>query len=70
MTTLDLSYYRRRADAEQAASEQAVDPNIAQIHREMAQRYSALLNAESDLMSSRARMAQPADGAFGEAAFG
>jgi hypothetical protein len=33
-----LDYYRQRADEEQAAAERAVDPAIAQIHRDMAQR--------------------------------
>lgn len=38
MTTQNLDYYRQRADEEQAAAERAVDPAIAQIHRDMAQR--------------------------------
>ena len=43
MTTQNLNYYRCRAEEEFAAAAIAGDPSIAQIHREMAQRYRALL---------------------------
>ena len=43
MVTQKLEYYRHRAEEELAAADIAGDPSIAQIHREMAQRYRALL---------------------------
>ena len=43
MITHNLEYYRYRAEEELAAAAIAGDPSIAQIHREMAQRYRGLL---------------------------
>ena len=57
MTTQNLDYYRQRADEEQAAAERAVDPAIAQIHRDMAQRYR-------DMLSGDAGAAESMGGAF------
>jgi hypothetical protein len=59
MTTQNLNYYRHRADEELAAAERAVEPSIAQIHCEMAQRYRALANDGVSL-------AQPAGGPVAE----
>ena len=49
MTTQDLNYYRQRAGEELAAAKQAHDSSIAQIHREMAQRYRALAKDDAGL---------------------
>lgn len=57
MTTHNLDYYRQRADEELAAAERAVDPAIAQIHHDMAQRYR-------DLLGRDAGVAEPMGGAF------
>ena len=56
MTTQNLDYYRMRADEELAAADLAVDPAIAHIHLEMAQRYRDRLNED----------AQPTGAAFAE----
>jgi len=66
MTTVDLNYYRERADEELAAADRAVDSAIAQIHRDMAQRYRDMLNGEADRMYGDARVAQPMGGAIAE----
>ena len=43
MSTQNLEYYRHRAEEELAAAATTREPGIAQIHREMAQRYRVLL---------------------------
>ena len=47
MTAQNFDYYRQRADEEAVAAERAVDPSIAQIHCDMAQRYRDLLNGDA-----------------------
>lgn len=47
MTTKSLDYYRLRAEEELSAAEQAGDPSIAQIHRDMARRYREILSSET-----------------------
>lgn len=42
------TYYRKRIAEELAAADSADDPEIAQIHRDMAQLYLDRLNPESD----------------------
>lgn len=64
MTTLNLDYYRQRADEEMAAAERADDPGISQIHRELAQRYRDLLNEEAGRTSGA--MAPAPGGVFDE----
>lgn len=66
MTTLNLDYYRLRADEELAAAERAGDPAIAQIHRHMAQRYRDMLKDESDRPNGAATLAQPTGGAIAQ----
>jgi hypothetical protein len=53
----DITYYRQRADEEQAAAQQAGDPAIAQIHYDMARRYR-------DMLCEDASAADPMGGAI------
>ena len=45
MTDRDFSYYRRRAEDERRAADKAEAPNISRIHRELAERYSAMIES-------------------------
>jgi hypothetical protein len=44
MTSIDLDYYRMRFAAEQRAAAEAHLPLAAAIHRELAERYAALID--------------------------
>jgi hypothetical protein len=43
MTLNDLDYFRSRVATERASAEAATDPRVAAIHRELAERYEALV---------------------------
>ena len=58
VTDQDLSYYRQRAADELSAADRAQDPAIAQIHREMAQRYHDLLRNDASPMNGAFRAQQ------------
>ena len=47
MTDREKSYYLRRAEEEFAAAEAATLPVVREIHRELAERYSALVQPEA-----------------------
>jgi len=66
MTANNVNYYRQRADEEMAAAERCSDSSIAQIHREMAQRYRALINPETDRTAVDAAATRPVGGSFAE----
>jgi hypothetical protein len=48
-------YYVRRAEAERSLADKATDPSVAQLHREMAQRYDDIVagNADASLKIAR-----------------
>jgi hypothetical protein len=41
-------YYARRAETERALAEKAADPSAARLHREMAERYDAIVAGKVD----------------------
>lgn len=54
MTALDNNdYYRRRAEHSRQLATQAANPDIAQIHLDMADRYDALALATSEEADER-----------------
>ena len=65
MTNQNIEYYRRRAEEELAAAEQASDTAIAQIHNEMARRYRVLSGGD-ELLNGNSGRAQPLGGTFAE----
>lgn len=44
---IDTLYYQSRLEAELEAADRADDPSIAQIHRDMADRYHELLDGDA-----------------------
>ena len=46
MRSDDSEYYRRRAASERSLAQAAVDPRIAAIHDELAERYDLLANED------------------------
>ena len=66
MANDNLDYYRKRAEEELAAAEQASDTAIAQIHNELARRYRAQLSGGDELVNGHSGRAQPMGGAFAE----
>lgn len=66
MTNENLDYYRRRAEEELAAAEQASDAAIAQIHNELARRYHAQLSNGDELVNGHTGRAKSMGGAFAE----
>lgn len=44
----EIDYYRRRIEEELAAAERAEDPDIAQLHRDMAEQYRQHMQMELD----------------------
>lgn len=59
MTIKNLNYYRQRADEELAAAERAADPSIAQIHRDMAERYRDLMDGGTAFAPLGGPVAEP-----------
>jgi hypothetical protein len=55
MRTDDRSYFIRRAAEERAAAEKAASPEVAEAHREMAERYTALVAAQLGEQAGEAR---------------
>ena len=43
MTDLDIAYYQRRTDEENAAALAATEPRVAAINRDLARQYRALI---------------------------
>ena len=66
MTANNLDYYRRRAEEEQAAAEQAGHPSIAQVHRDMARLYRDLLDSEAGRGSEGDNMVESMGGSVAE----
>lgn len=44
----ESDYYARRAEAERLLAEKATDPSVARLHREMAERYDAIVSGDDD----------------------
>lgn len=47
--TVDREYYLQRAEAERALAEQSASPEIAALHRELAERYALLVRARKQV---------------------
>lgn len=44
----DLEYYARRAQTERESAARSTDPMIARLHRQMAERYEAIVAGTAD----------------------
>lgn len=53
MSSVDLDYYRRRAEAERALAKESGRTSVAAIHEELAQQYEALLQYEELRLASK-----------------
>jgi hypothetical protein len=58
------NYYRQRIEEEMAAAEQAGDPSISSIHREMARRYRDMLDTRLQLVGAKPVGGASTGGAF------
>lgn len=48
MTDIPSDYYARRAKTERALADKAQDPAVARLHRELANRYDAIVAGEAE----------------------
>jgi hypothetical protein len=61
-------FYRRRIEEESAAASSAVDPDIAQIHRQIAQQYRERMNGDSERNDDAAVSPQSSGGSVADRA--